>query len=113
MHRSVGISRAVVAERNKVAYAEKGRELAEANLAHIKSSLEEFKQNLVDFAHKHRKDIIDNPNFRIQFQQMCSKIGVDPLASNKGYWGEVSLTCSFSCSLCAGWGNLMNCVVLG
>lgn len=31
---------------------------------------------------------IQNPAFRAQFQQMCSNIGVDPLASNKGFWAQ-------------------------
>ena len=30
-----------------------------------------------------------DPEFRRQFQVMCAKIGVDPLASNKGFWSEV------------------------
>ena len=29
------------------------------------------------------------PYFRAQFQKMCEKIGVDPLASSKGLWGEL------------------------
>ncbi|KAI3717243.1 hypothetical protein L1987_68733 [Smallanthus sonchifolius] len=32
-----------------------------------------------------RNDIHKNPAFRSQFHEMCAKIGVDPLASNKGF----------------------------
>jgi hypothetical protein len=32
---------------------------------------------------------LQDPEFRRQFQVMCAKIGVDPLASNKGFWSEV------------------------
>nr|GMC53476.1 vacuolar protein sorting-associated protein 22 homolog 1 [Ipomoea batatas] len=34
-------------------------------------------------------DIRKNPAFRSQFHEMCAKIGVDPLASNKGFWVEL------------------------
>lgn len=42
-----------------------------------------FKSSLEEFAHKHKKDIRQDPVFRAQFQTMCANIGVDPLASNK------------------------------
>eukprot|EP00252_Welwitschia_mirabilis_P007804 TRINITY_DN1951_c0_g1_i2.p1 TRINITY_DN1951_c0_g1~~TRINITY_DN1951_c0_g1_i2.p1 ORF type:complete len:220 (-),score=45.92 TRINITY_DN1951_c0_g1_i2:299-958(-) len=34
-------------------------------------------------------DIKKNPTFRAQFHEMCAKVGVDPLASNKGFWAEL------------------------
>lgn len=42
--------------------------------------MEMFKNNLEDFAVKHREDIRRDPEFRLQFQEMCSSVGVDPLA---------------------------------
>lgn len=48
-----------------------------------------FKEKLESFAIKHRNEIRSNPQFRAQFAKMCSKIGVDPLASNKGFWSEL------------------------
>lgn len=42
--------------------------------------MEMFRKNLEDFAIKHRDDIRRDPDFRLQFQEMCSSIGVDPLA---------------------------------
>ncbi|CAN4117798.1 unnamed protein product [Withania somnifera] len=36
-----------------------------------------------------RNDIRKNPAFRAQFHEMCAKVGVDPLASNKGFWAEL------------------------
>ncbi len=48
-----------------------------------------FKDNLKDFAVKYKKEINKNPMFRAQFQNMCAKVGVDPLASNKGFWAEI------------------------
>lgn len=55
----------------------------------MKQQLEVFRTNLEEFAVKHRKEISKNPVFRNHFQQMCSKIGVDPLQSNKGFWAEI------------------------
>jgi len=45
--------------------------------------------NLEEFATKHREEIRKNPQFRSQFQQMCAAIGVDPLASSKGFWSKM------------------------
>ena len=39
-----------------------------------------FKKNLEEFAAKHKDDIRKDPQFRLQFQEMCASIGVDPLA---------------------------------
>ncbi|RID79012.1 hypothetical protein BRARA_A01786, partial [Brassica rapa] len=36
-----------------------------------------------------QNDIRKNPAFRAQFHEMCAKVGVDPLASNKGFWAEL------------------------
>lgn len=33
-------------------------------------------------------DIRKNPTFRAQFHEICAKVGVDPLASSKGFWAE-------------------------
>ncbi|CEG82765.1 hypothetical protein RMATCC62417_16777 [Rhizopus microsporus] len=51
--------------------------------------METFKKNLQEFAQKHRKDIRKDPTFRAHFQKMCANIGVDPLASNKGFWADL------------------------
>jgi len=55
----------------------------------MRTQLSSFRENLEEFARKHRKEIQKNPQFRLQFQQLCTQIGVDPLASNKGFWGEL------------------------
>nr|VDD49862.1 unnamed protein product [Brassica oleracea] len=36
-----------------------------------------------------QNDIRKNPAFRARFHEMCAKVGVDPLASNKGFWAEL------------------------
>lgn len=36
-----------------------------------------------------QNDIKKSPAFRAQFHTMCQNIGVDPLASRKGFWAEL------------------------
>uniref|UniRef100_A0A8C5S858 Vacuolar-sorting protein SNF8 n=1 Tax=Laticauda laticaudata TaxID=8630 RepID=A0A8C5S858_LATLA len=55
----------------------------------MSKQLETFKSNLEEFASKHKQEIRKNPEFRVQFQNMCATIGVDPLASGKGFWSEM------------------------
>ncbi|ELR18969.1 ELL complex EAP30 subunit [Acanthamoeba castellanii str. Neff] len=55
----------------------------------MEEQLDVFKRNLEAFALKYKKDINKNPEFRRQFQIMCQSIGVDPLASKKGFWSEL------------------------
>ncbi|KAJ1880173.1 ESCRT II complex subunit Dot2 [Coemansia sp. RSA 1722] len=58
-----------------------------------------MKDNLEDFVRDHQKDIRNNPVFRVQVQRMCQLIGVDPLASRKGYMGEILGVGDFYCEL--------------
>jgi len=44
---------------------------------------------LEEFARKHRVQINSDPEFRMQFHSMCLDVGVDPLASSKGFWADV------------------------
>nr|SVE74316.1 EOG090X09XM [Daphnia barbata] len=55
----------------------------------MSNQMEKFRTNLETFASKHRNEIRKNPVFRKQFQEMCAAIGVDPLASSKGFWSEL------------------------
>lgn len=48
-----------------------------------------FHEKLEEFAKKHNTEIRSDPVFRHQFQIMCTQIGVDPLASSKGFWSEL------------------------
>ncbi|XP_044464431.1 vacuolar protein sorting-associated protein 22 homolog 1-like isoform X2 [Mangifera indica] len=49
-----------------------------------------FGSKLEEFARKHKNDIQKNRIFRSRFHEMCAKVGVYPLASNKGFWAELS-----------------------
>lgn len=44
------------------------------------NQLNTFVKKLEDFASKHRDEIRKNPQFRRHFQEMCTTVGVDPLA---------------------------------
>lgn len=79
-------------DRNKIAkqrYAAKGTELADAEISHMVKQLDSFKHYLETFATKHQSDIKKNPEFRKHFQKLCAQIGVDPLASSRGFWSEI------------------------
>lgn len=55
----------------------------------MSKQLDMFKSNLEEFASKHKQEIRKNPEFRVQFQDMCATIGVDPLACKElsaGLW---------------------------
>lgn len=73
----------------KAKYATKGTEIADNQLSQMGKQLESFKTSLEDFAGKYKQEIRKNPEFRGHFQQMCARIGVDPLASSKGFWAEM------------------------
>ncbi|XP_069111291.1 vacuolar-sorting protein SNF8-like [Argopecten irradians] len=70
-------------------YKDKGTEIAEDQVSQMAKQMEKFKENLEDFAAKHKDEIKKDPEFRVQFQEMCASIGVDPLASSKGFWAEM------------------------
>ncbi|NXN84750.1 SNF8 protein, partial [Bombycilla garrulus] len=55
----------------------------------MSKQLETFRTHLQAFASKHKQEIRKSPRFRLQFQDMCATIGVDPLASGKGFWAEM------------------------
>ncbi|KAF9196936.1 ESCRT-II subunit protein snf8 [Haplosporangium sp. Z 11] len=70
-------------------YQRVGQTISDNQMEQLHSQLDTFRANLENFARLHRKDIQKDPEFRMHFQKMCGNIGVDPLASSKGYWGEL------------------------
>ncbi|XP_019636222.1 PREDICTED: vacuolar-sorting protein SNF8-like [Branchiostoma belcheri] len=70
-------------------YKDRGTEIAADQLAQMSKQLETFQKHLEEFATKHKDDIRRNAEFRRQFQEMCAAVGVDPLASGKGFWSEM------------------------
>jgi len=63
--------------------------IEEDNIEHMTKQLKVFQENLQKFAAKHKDRINQNPHFRHQFQQLCAKTGVDPLASHQGFWAQM------------------------
>lgn len=51
--------------------------------------MDTFRTNLQEFAYKYKDEIKRNAEFRKQFQDMCAVVGVDPLASSKGFFAEL------------------------
>ena len=70
-------------------YQQTGQKMGGEQLSHVKEQMAVFKDKLEVFARRHRSAIRKDPEFRRQFQVMCARIGVDPLASNKGFWAEI------------------------
>ncbi|CAK4105230.1 unnamed protein product [Aphanomyces euteiches] len=85
----MGIGAVKWKQEQKKAYEEVGAQLTQSHLAHVQEQLEVFKTNLQTFAVKYKSQIKRDPEFRKRFQVMCAKIGVDPLASQKGFWSEL------------------------
>ncbi|KAI8822144.1 EAP30/Vps36 family-domain-containing protein [Fimicolochytrium jonesii] len=87
--RRAGISGLQQQARTNAEFQRAGEALSNQQLEQLKTQLTLFKTNLEDFAKKYRKDIKRDPKFRMHFQRMCTNIGIDPLASNKGFWSEL------------------------
>lgn len=72
-------------------YKDKGTELQDSQFEQMTKQMDVFRSNLEEFAAKHKMEIRKNPQFRRQFQEMCAAIGVDPLASGKGFWSVLGM----------------------
>ncbi|GCC29388.1 vacuolar-sorting protein SNF8 [Chiloscyllium punctatum] len=90
MHRR-GVGAGAIAKKKlaEAKYKERGTVMAEDQLVQMSKQLEMFKTHLEEFASKHKQEIRKSSEFRVQFQDMCATIGVDPLASGKGFWSEM------------------------
>ncbi|KAH7544357.1 hypothetical protein JRO89_XS15G0154100 [Xanthoceras sorbifolium] len=89
MRRRPGIGGLQTAAAARDQYRLLGENVAKLRTDLMKEQLATFRSQLEDFARKHKNDIRKNPTFRSQFHEMCAKVGVDPLASNKGFWVEL------------------------
>ncbi|KAG1899538.1 EAP30/Vps36 family-domain-containing protein [Suillus fuscotomentosus] len=90
MHRGVGLA-AFDKEQLSQRFAELSSELSKTQVDNLQSQLTQFRTALSHFATTHRDSIRSDPAFRHAFQQMCSSIGVDPLAGPRkgGWWAEM------------------------
>ncbi|KAG8365076.1 hypothetical protein BUALT_Bualt18G0066600 [Buddleja alternifolia] len=89
MRRRPGIGGLQIGDGSKDQYRLLGENVAKLRTDLMKEQLSTFRSQLEDFARKHKNDIRKNPAFRSQFHEMCANVGVDPLASNKGFWAEL------------------------
>lgn len=92
MHRrGVGLAAFERHEQSKRSFAELSNALSKSQVDHLQNQLGQFRTALAHFASSHRDDIRRDPTFRHAFQQMCSSIGVDPLAGPRkgGWWAEM------------------------
>lgn len=87
--RTAGIGAIQKDKRNAELFKGKGTELQENAFAEMAKQTETFRSKLEEFAREHKHDIKKDPEFRRHFQEMCASIGVDPLASSKGFWSEM------------------------
>nr|ACO14864.1 Vacuolar-sorting protein SNF8 [Caligus clemensi] len=87
--RTVGVGAIQRKKLDAERYKDKGSQLAENEFAEMNKQMETFRSKLEDFARDHKSDIKKDPHFRKHFQEMCASIGVDPLASGKGFWSEM------------------------
>lgn len=70
-------------------FSDKSSQLQVSQLEELNEQLRVFREHLQRFAAKHRHEIRRDAQFRQQFQEMCAAIGVDPLASSKGFWCQL------------------------
>jgi ESCRT-II complex subunit VPS22 len=89
MRRGIGVSGINKKALEKAKFETKATEISSNELAQLNLQMEKFKTNLEQFAFKYKDEIKKDSNFRRQFQDMCATIGVDPLASSKGFWSDI------------------------
>jgi ESCRT-II complex subunit VPS22 len=91
MRRGVGVAAFDLQEQSKRSFAALSSELSNAQVEDLHFQLTQFRSALAHFASEHRENIKRDPSFRHKFQQMCSSIGVDPLAGPRkgGWWAEL------------------------
>ena len=91
MRRKAGIGAIHKQKLEQEKYKDKGTEIQENQFEQMTKQMEIFRVNLEEFATKHKTEIKKNAQFRRQFTEMCASIGVDPLASGKGFWSVLGI----------------------
>ncbi|KOC64869.1 Vacuolar-sorting protein SNF8 [Habropoda laboriosa] len=91
MRRKAGVGAIHKQKLEQEKYRDKGTEIQENQFEQMSKQMETFRINLEDFATKHKTEIKKNARFRRQFTEMCASIGVDPLASGKGFWSVLGI----------------------
>ncbi|KAJ7219058.1 EAP30/Vps36 family-domain-containing protein [Mycena pura] len=91
MRRGVGLAAFDRQEQSNRSFAQLSSQLSQSQVDNLHAQLTQFRTALAHFASTHRDSIRKDPAFRHAFQQMCSSIGVDPLAGPRqgGWWAEM------------------------
>nr|GAT61254.1 predicted protein [Mycena chlorophos] len=91
MRRGVGLAAFDRQQQSQRSFAQLSTQLSQAQVDNLHAQLTQFRTALAHFAATHRDSIRKDPAFRHAFQQMCSSIGVDPLAGPRkgGWWAEM------------------------
>ena len=91
MRRGAGLAAFDLQAQSKRSFAVLSSEISQSQVENLQSQLTQFRTALAHFASEHREKIKSDPSFRHKFQQMCSSIGVDPLAGPRkgGWWAEL------------------------
>mmetsp|Transcript_16759 Transcript_16759/g.24310 ORF Transcript_16759/g.24310 Transcript_16759/m.24310 type:complete len:254 (-) Transcript_16759:28-789(-) len=89
MRRKVGVSAVKKKQEETNQYSKVGKTLESNKISAVTEVMSKFRTTLADFAMKHRDRINSDPEFRQQFHSMCVSLGVDPLASSKGFWADL------------------------
>ncbi|KAJ8488980.1 hypothetical protein ONZ51_g3219 [Trametes cubensis] len=87
----VGIAAFDRQQQSQRSFAELSNEISQAQVDLLHAQLAQFRSALAHYASTHRDRIRKEPSFRHAFQQMCTTIGVDPLAGPRkgGWWAEM------------------------
>ncbi|GAB5360780.1 hypothetical protein AAMO2058_000657000 [Amorphochlora amoebiformis] len=88
MRRKAGLAGLLAQKKAREKMQSLANKIEEDNIEHMTTQLKIFREKLAQFAAKHKDRINQNPQFRHQFQQLCAKTGVDPLASRQGFWSQ-------------------------
>ncbi|OCH89307.1 winged helix DNA-binding domain-containing protein [Obba rivulosa] len=93
MHRLGGVGLAAFERQQQSArsFAELSSTISQTQVENLHNQLAQFRAALSRYASTHRDAIRRDPTFRHAFQQMCSSVGVDPLAGPRkgGWWAEI------------------------
>lgn len=67
-------------------FKDKGTQLQESQFEQMTKQVQVLKENLEEFADKHKSEIKKNPTFRRQFTEMCAAIGYEVVNLFKAFY---------------------------
>ncbi|RKP03215.1 hypothetical protein CXG81DRAFT_9846 [Caulochytrium protostelioides] len=86
--RRAGIAGLQQRAKDRQEFQKAGAALAQQQLTQLTENLALFRSELDAFARTHRKAILRDPALRASLSDMCASLGIDPLASQKGFFSE-------------------------